>query len=144
MCSFLFKIQDYLTSDFTESDSFLNDIFSDFDINTNDIHHFDSPVNSISYFQSSQDLPSSCKVTMKSMATDTNVTKLELEFDDVLSPDAFKLFFEQDQSQQQATTESIFSPLNSISTNHDEVTYRENQIIICLFFNLLVFINICV
>ncbi|CAF4026721.1 unnamed protein product [Rotaria sordida] len=128
---------DYLTCDFKLSDdNVLNDILSDFDINTNNIQCIDSLTNDINYFHTSSNLPSSYKTTLHSTAINNNIQSLQAEFDEVLSPDAFKLVIEQHQ-QQQTNNESPFfstnysSPIDDHeSTSINPLNYQTDQIII--------------
>ncbi|CAF2873847.1 unnamed protein product [Rotaria sp. Silwood2] len=127
-------LDDYLTYDFKLSDSILNNILSDFDVNTNDIQCIDSSINDINYFHTSPDLPSSYKTTLNSEAINNNVQSLQAEFDEVLSPDPFKLLIEQYQKQQ-TNNELLFSPPSCIPTDHRESAsanmsnYQADQII---------------
>ncbi|CAF4164232.1 unnamed protein product [Rotaria socialis] len=96
--------------DFSVSDNSVNDILTDFDVNTNDIQYFDVSINDVNYFHSSQDLSSSCKATLYSTAISTNVQSFQSGFDEVLSPDAFELLIEQ-QEKQQTNNEPSFPSL---------------------------------
>ncbi|CAF3325592.1 unnamed protein product [Rotaria socialis] len=110
--------------DFSVSDNSVNDILTDFDVNTNDIQYFDVSINDVNYFHSSQDLSSSCKATLYSTAINTNVQSFQSGFDEVLSPDAFELLIEQ-QEKQQTNNEPSFSSLSYKSIDHHDPSSKD-------------------
>ncbi|CAF4710407.1 unnamed protein product [Rotaria sp. Silwood1] len=112
-------LDDYLTYDLNLSDGVLTDLLSDFDVNTNDIQCIDSSTNDINSLHTSSDLPSSYKTTLHSAAIDNNGQTLQTEFDEVLSPEVFKLLIEQYQ-QQQTNNELPFSASSCLPTDHHE------------------------
>jgi hypothetical protein len=115
-------IRDYLTCDLKLSDTALNDLFSDFDMNTNDFQSYDNSIQNISYLQiplqntlsTSMDLPPPYDVTLLSASVNTtlntrHVPTVPSRLDGYLSTNTNNPMLEQ-QASQSVTVKYLSSP----------------------------------
>ncbi|CAF2414532.1 unnamed protein product [Rotaria sp. Silwood2] len=126
-------IRDYLTCDLKLSDTALNDLFSEFDLNPNDFQYFDSSTNTHVYPQQSAqvpvELPPSYDTALLSTSL-TNITQtpnVQPVIDDYLSSVALKSLIEQHQTQQAMVKYSTSPPL-SVPT--PQTSYSESSSIL--------------
>jgi hypothetical protein len=90
-----FKFVYVYTQDLNLSDTIFNDLFSEFDVNTNDFRCFNDSTNNINYSQSISDLSLSYNNALNSTTTNNNTQNLETVSYEVFSPNSFKSLIEQ-------------------------------------------------
>lgn len=112
-------IQDYSTCELNLSDTDLNDLFSEFDVNTNDFH---TSTNDINYPQSISNLSLSYD-TIYPISTNNNTQNLELVSSEVLSQNGNNSLIEQQSN----------IALSSFSMDYPEVIQRNICTIVVIF-----------
>lgn len=144
--SFL-DIRDYLTCDLKLSDTALNDLFSEFDLNPNDFQYFDS-VNNTNHFpqqtlQAPIDLPPSYDTALLSstpnnLPQDPHIQPTVPAMDEYISLTTLKSLIEQHQAQQ-SIGKYTSSPPKPIQMNYPEVNFERKFLYLKIFY--LVFNN---
>jgi len=134
-------IQDYLTCDLKLPDTTLNDLFSEFDVNTNDFQCFDGSTNDVNYSQSTPDLSLAYNTTLHPIATNNNTQNPEPVSYEIQSQNAFKSLVEHYQKQQQSNSKLSSLPSNYIATDYHEVIKEKIFVVYLFFFYTSVFID---
>lgn len=131
-CDQIIDIRDYLTCDLKLSDTALNDLFSEFDLNPNDFPYFD-PANSSNHFpqqtlQAPVDLPPSydtalLSATPNNLPQDPNIQPTVPAMDEYISLSTLKSLIEQHQAQQ-SLVKYASAPPEPVQTNYPEVNFK--------------------
>ncbi len=115
------------------SDTALNDLFSEFELNPNDFQYFDPSTSTLTYpqqsLQSLVDLPPSydaalLSTTLNNLTQDPNIQSIPPVIDEYISSNTLKSLIEQHQAQQSIVKYSSSPPpppVPSHQTNYSEV-----------------------
>lgn len=144
MTFFSKDIRDYLTCDLKLSDTAFNDLFSEFDLPSNDFEYFNTSTNTNVYSQQSTQVPVDLPPPPPYDAAlfTTAVTNIaqpqnsQPNIDDYLSTNALKSLLEHHQNPQPIVKNS-FSPPPTVPTaqpNYTEVIKNEKALIDLYFF----------
>ena len=130
----IIDIRDYLTCDLKLSDTALNDLFSEFDVNPNDFPYFDPATNTNQFpqqlLQAPVDLPPSydtalLSATPNNLPQDPHIQSTVPAMDEYISLSTLKSLIEQHQAQQ-SLVKYASSPPEPVPTNYPEVNFKRN------------------
>ena len=114
-----------LISDFKLSDTNFNDIFSEFDLTTNDLQCYHLPTDEMAPIQSFHALPQLNQTFLPPTVVNSNLHYNQPEIDQIISTNALKYLIEQHHSQQMNAQLPSSSPLSQSSLSTAGTSYPE-------------------